>query len=159
MRIDHIAVFPRIIQYGQLKLGSEIFRSTFSACYIRSSRILARFVASEDESIDSYPGQVQFYFDYTLYLPFGKQTYHLAFVKWYKPVDDHETRFHIKIKEDDSSCNVELWDQEFYELGRDCIIPIHQIYSRFIAGTYTDTDENDPKTYMAIIPLHRKYNL
>ena len=61
----------------------------------------------------------------------------------------------MKIKGDDLSCNVELWDQEFYELSRDCIIPIHQIYSRFIAGTYTITT----KTYMTIIPLHRKYNL
>ena len=61
----------------------------------------------------------------------------------------------MKIKGDDLSCNVELWDQEFYELSRNCIIPIHQIYFWFIADTYTITT----KTYMTIIPLHRKYNL
>ncbi|CAG8754635.1 17486_t:CDS:1, partial [Racocetra fulgida] len=43
--IDQISVFSKIIQYGRLKLGSEIFRSTFSARYIKSSKILARFVA------------------------------------------------------------------------------------------------------------------
>jgi hypothetical protein len=155
--IDQIPVFPNIIQYGRLKLGSEIFGSTFSARHDKSSRILARFVAMEDETIDSYPGQVQFYFDHTIYLPSGEQTYHLAFVRWYKPVDNHETRFHVKIKGDDLSCNVELWEQEFYGLSRDCIIPIHQIYSRFIAGTYTI--KKDLNKYMAVIPLHRKYNL
>ncbi|CAG8462200.1 5359_t:CDS:1, partial [Racocetra fulgida] len=38
--IEQISVFPNVIQYEQLKLGSEIFGSTFSACYIKSSRIL-----------------------------------------------------------------------------------------------------------------------
>jgi len=157
--IDQIPVFPGVIQYGRLKLGSEIFGSTFSARHIKSSRILARFVALEDESIDSYPGQVQFYFDHTIYLPSGEQTYHLAFVRWYRPAKNDETRFHMKIKGDNLSCNVELWEQEFYDLGRDCIIPIHQIYSRFIAGTYTIDIKLNQKTYMTVIPLHRKYNL
>ena len=79
--IDQIPVFPTVTQYGRLKLGSEIFGSTFSACYIKSSRILARFVATEDEMVDSYPGQVQFYFDHTIYLPSGPQIYHLTFVR------------------------------------------------------------------------------
>ena len=156
--IGQISVSPIINQYEQLKLGSEIFRSTFSACHTKSSRILARFVASKDETVDSYPGQVQFYFDHTIYLSSGNQTYNLAFVRWYKPADDYKTRFHMKINNDDLSCNVELWDQEFYELSRDCIISIHQIYCRFIAGTYTIGDIS-PKTYMTVIPLHRKYHL
>src|SRR5260363_102803 len=79
--IDEIAVFPNITQYGQLKLGSEIFGSTFSARHIKSSRILARLVASEDEPADLYSDQVQFYFDHTIYLPSGAQTYHLAFIR------------------------------------------------------------------------------
>ncbi|CAG8716698.1 5663_t:CDS:2, partial [Ambispora leptoticha] len=93
LRIDQISVFPKIIQYEQLKLGSEIFGSTFSARHIKFSRILARFVAQEDESVDLYPGQVQFYFDHTIHLPSGELTYHLAFVRWYKPVENYETRF------------------------------------------------------------------
>ena len=108
--IDQIPVFSTVTQYGRLKLESEIFGSTFSACHIKSSRILARFVATEDETVDSYPGQVQFYFDHTIYLPSGLQIYHLAFVRWYKPVNDYETRFHMKIKGNDLSCNIELWD-------------------------------------------------
>src|SRR5260363_205416 len=80
--IDKIAVFPNVTQYGRLKLGSEVFGSTFSAPHIKSSRILARFVASEDETADSYPGQVQFYFDHTIYLSSGAQIYHLAFIRW-----------------------------------------------------------------------------
>ena len=65
----------------------------------------------------------------------------------------------MKIKGDDLSCNVELWDQEFYDLSRDCIIPIHQLYCQFIAGTYTIVKRENLKIYITIIPLHRKYNL
>jgi len=65
----------------------------------------------------------------------------------------------MKIKNNDLSCNVELWEQDFYELSRNCIIPIHQIYSQFVASTYTIDIKKNPKTYMTVIPLHRKYNL
>ena len=58
--IDQISVFSTVTQYIWLKLGSEIFGSIFSAHHIKSSRILARFVATEDETVDSYSGQVQF---------------------------------------------------------------------------------------------------
>ncbi|CAG8543057.1 4245_t:CDS:2, partial [Scutellospora calospora] len=51
----------------KFELGSEIFSSIFSAHYIKSSRIITRF-AAENQTIDSYFGQVQFYFDYTINL-------------------------------------------------------------------------------------------
>src|SRR5205807_5967223 len=37
--------------------------------------------------------------------------------------------------DDEKICNIELWKRDFYELSRDCIIPIHSILGRFIAGT------------------------
>ncbi|CAG8806400.1 18405_t:CDS:1, partial [Racocetra fulgida] len=43
--INQISVFLKIIQYRQLKLMSKIFEFTFLACYIKSLRILTRFVA------------------------------------------------------------------------------------------------------------------
>jgi hypothetical protein len=60
----------------------------------------------------------------------------LAFIKWYKPAEDHRSRFHCQIDKDDTKiCNIELWKKDFYKLSRDCIIPVHNILGRFIAGT------------------------
>src|SRR5437763_16849828 len=65
-------------------------------------------------------------FEHTIYL-YNKSTNHsLALVKWYKTVKDHKLRYYCQVDDDDiKSCNVELWSNEFYKMGRDSIIPIH----------------------------------
>ncbi|CAB5196281.1 unnamed protein product [Rhizophagus irregularis] len=51
--------------------------------------ILAKWKASNDDSVDIYPGDVQYYFEYTLRLPEGPRKHLLAYVKWYcYPVND-----------------------------------------------------------------------
>jgi hypothetical protein len=60
----------------------------------------------------------------------------------------------MRIKDDYSSCNIELWDQKFYDLSRDSIIPVHQIYCQFVAGEYTIGKRN-LQIYMSVIPLYK----
>jgi hypothetical protein len=64
---NKIIVSPHIFQYGRLRIGGDIYGSVEAARYIKSSYILAKFVQN-DGSIDTYPGQVQFYFEHTLYM-------------------------------------------------------------------------------------------
>ncbi|GBC00626.1 hypothetical protein RclHR1_39100001, partial [Rhizophagus clarus] len=87
-------VNPRIIQYGRIRIGADIYGSVQAARHEKSSYILARFV-HYDGSIDVYPGQVQFYFEHTIHLNSSRSlTFSLALVKWYKLVQDHSTRYY-----------------------------------------------------------------
>src|SRR6059058_4259702 len=88
---------------------------------------------------------------FSIQLPEGPATHSLAFVRWYDKVDDRRSRFHCQIGNDDEKiCNIELWKRDFYELSRDCIIPIHSILGCFIAGTMKIGKKN-PKEYLSVI--------
>ena len=78
-----------------------------------------------------------------------------------KAVNNHQTRFYCGINNDDRKVNIELWkDAEFYELSRDSIIPIHNIYSRFIPTKFIiGKRKTNQKTYMAVIPINRQFHL
>ena len=101
-----------------------------------------------------YPGQVQFFFEHTIYYP-QASIHSLALVKWYKPVH-HKVRYHCQVDNDDiNSCNIELWSNEFYGMSRDSIIPIHNILGKFIKCKF-NVGKKKPKEYMAVIPLNKK---
>ena len=146
---DSIVVLPKVNQFSRLRIEAEVFGSTYSSRYIKSANILAQFILDDDNTTDIYPGQVQFFFEHTIQLSDGPATHSLAFVRWYEAADDRRSRFHCQIDKDDMKiCNIEL---DFYELSRDCIIPVHNflsIWSLFLALTpyismpYRVTDNN-----------------
>ncbi|CAB4439110.1 unnamed protein product [Rhizophagus irregularis] len=165
---SYVVVQPIINQCGRIRVAAEIFGSALAPRYKKNSYILAKFT-QDNESIELYPGMVQFYFEHVLRLPtIGERTHKLAYVKWYLPVNDHRIRFYCRAEQDDDrSVNIELWKlNEFYEMSRDSIIPIHNIYSRFIPTNFTiGTNNNNnnsrrkAKTYMAVVPINRKFHL
>jgi hypothetical protein len=152
-----IIIQPRANQFGRIRIGSEIFGSVISPRHKKNSCILANFI-QENEMIEAYPGQVQFFFEHTVKLPSGYHTHRLAFVKWYLPAEDQQKRFHCRINDDNSSCNVELWKYDFYGIGRDSIIPVHNIYARFIDIDFTIGKRN-PVKYMAVVPINRHFHI
>jgi hypothetical protein len=154
-------VQPIINQCGRVRIAAEIFSSVLSPRHKKNSYILAMFTQN-DNSVDLFPGQVQFYFEHTLRFPTGiSKAHRLAYVKWYLPVDDHRIRFYCRIEKDDRSVNIELWDNtEFFDLSRDRIIPIHNIYSRFVPANFViGKKKSSSKSYMAVIPINRQFHL
>ena len=149
-----IIILPRINQFGRIRIGSEIFGSANTPRYLRNSFILAKFV-QDDDSIELFPGQVQYFFEHEVNLPEGKQTHSLVYVRWFLPAP---MRFHCQIGNDYESCNVEIWGKRFYDLGRDSIIPIHNIYSRFIPTNF-QIGIRKHVTYMAVVPIGRRFHL
>ncbi|EXX71902.1 hypothetical protein RirG_074340 [Rhizophagus irregularis DAOM 197198w] len=66
--------------------GLQNDSSALAPRYKKNSYILAKFT-QDNESIELYPGMVQFYFKHVLRLPtIGERTHKLAYVKWYLPV-------------------------------------------------------------------------
>ncbi|PKC74404.1 hypothetical protein RhiirA1_450083 [Rhizophagus irregularis] len=117
-----------------------------TAQHEKSSYILARFV-QDDRTVDTYPGQIQFFFKHTIYKR-QSLVYSLALVRWYKPVQDHKIRYHFQVdKEDINSCNIELWSNEFYAMSRDSIIPIYNILGKFIKCKFC-VEKRNLKEYM-----------
>ena len=156
---EQIIVSPIVNQFGRIRIAAEIFGSIFAPKYRRSSNILAKFI-QDNETIDTYPGQVQFYFKHTIQLPIGAKTHQLAFVKWHLFAPSQKIRFHCGIDNDDTSCNVELWKYDFFELSRDAIMPIHNIYSRFLSSKFiVGSRQKNKVTYMAVIPINRQFHL
>lgn len=147
-----VVVNSKIKLFGRLRIGADIYGSVKASRHEKSSYILARFVQHGD-TIDIYPGQVQFFFEHTIYNP-QPSIHSLALVKWYKPVRDN-IRFYCQVDNDIESCNIELWSKEFYEMGRDSIIPIHNILGKFIKCNF-NVGKRKIKEYMAVIPLNKK---
>ena len=108
----------------------------------------------ENDSIDVFPSQVQYFFEHEVNLPGRKQTHLLAYVKWFSPVQNTQTRFHCQVDDDNKSCNVKIWTDQFYNISRDCIIPVHNIFSRFIPTKFI-IGTRKPVTYMAVISIRR----
>jgi len=150
---NNVVVNCKIRQYGRLRIGSDVYGSIQASRHEKSSYILARFL-QDDGTIDIYPGQVQFFFEHTIYLNNNPHplTHSLALVKWYRPVQDHEIRYYCQVDSDIESCNMELWTNEFYAMARDSIIPVHNILGRFIKCDFSI----ETKKYMAVIPLNKK---
>lgn len=151
---EAIPVLSKANIYGRLRLGSEVFGSSYSKRHIQSAKILAQFTHSANTK-ETYPGIVQFYFEHTVHFREGSKKHSLAFVRWYKPVKYHNTRFHCSINNDDDSCNNEMWKKEFSEYSRDCIIPVHSILGRFVEGSFTINKQK----YMSVIPINRKIHV
>jgi hypothetical protein len=156
---DSITVLPKVNQFGRLRIGAEVFGSTYSLRHIKSANILSQFVLDDDNTTDIYPGQVQFFFEHTVQLSDSPVTHSLAFVRWYEAADDRRSRFHCQIdKEDMKICNIELWKKDFYELSQDCIIPVHNILGRFIAGTMK-IGKRSPTEYLSVVPINKKIHI
>ena len=119
---------------------------------------MAKFI-QDNETIDTFPGEVQFYFIHTIDLPTGSKMHQLAFVKWYQSASNPKTRFYCKADDDDDEgCNVEFWKNKCHKADRNSIIPIHSIYSRFVSSEFV-VGIRTPKTYMAVTPINRQFYL
>jgi hypothetical protein len=158
--IDSIVVPNIVDQFARVRIVAEIFGSAMSPRYLKNASILAKFVQGNqgNETTDLYPGQVQYYFEHTIRISGISKTHRLAFVRWYKPAPNRHTRFYTSIDEDEKSSNIELWQTDFYDLGRDCLIPIHYIYSRFISSDFL-VGKKRPVSYKAVIPINRQFHL
>ncbi|CAB5190924.1 unnamed protein product [Rhizophagus irregularis] len=78
---SYVVVQPIINQCGRIRVAAEIFGSALAPRYKKNSYILAKFT-QDNESIELYPGMVQFYFEHVLRLPtIGERTHKLAYVK------------------------------------------------------------------------------
>ncbi|GET58953.1 hypothetical protein GLOIN_2v1790114 [Rhizophagus irregularis DAOM 181602=DAOM 197198] len=64
-----------------------------------------------DGEVDSYPGQIQYFFKHTVDLPNGQMEYNLAYIRWYRPASMSESRYYFHIDDED----VKLWKSEFYD--------------------------------------------
>ena len=107
---DSIIIRVKMSQFGRCRIGSETFGSKMSSRHVKSSFVLAKFI-TEDDDIDCYPGQIQYFFKHTVDLPNNGLTEHfLAYIRWYKP---ESTRVRYYLSSGDT-CNVELWGTEFY---------------------------------------------
>jgi hypothetical protein len=155
-----VIVLDKANQYGRCRIGAEKFGSTISQRHIKSSFIMAKFINLDGKSVDIYPGQIQYFFDHTIYLSSQNSTltHKFAYVRWYKPVNSSSIRYHFSINDDTETCNIELWDNSFYPISRDNIIPIHNILCRFVPVKYKTSNRSNSREYLAVIPLNRKFH-
>ena len=155
---NFIVVRPDVNQYGRIRIGAEIFGSTLATRYIRNSHILAMFIIDNDVT-ELWPGEVQFYFEHSVKLQAKTVTHFLAYVKWHVKVTVHKTRFYCQTGSDESNIsNIELWEKTYHEFDRDSIIPIHNIYSRFVPVNFI-VGVRKQKEYIAVVPINRQFHL
>lgn len=148
-------VVPNIVnQSGRVRISAEVFGSAMAVRYLKNANVLAKFI-QDNETTDLFPGQVQFYFEHTIKISGELKTHRLAFIKWYKLA---KARFYTSIDGNEKSSNIELWQNEFYDIERDCLIPIHHLYSRFVSSKFVIGKRN-PITYNAVIPINRQFHL
>jgi hypothetical protein len=154
---DSIVVQNMVDQFGRVRIAAEIFGSAMSPRYLKNAFVLAKFIQDNGTS-DLFPGQVQYYFEHTIRISGKSKTHRLAFIRWYKPVTNQNIRFYTSIDENEKSSNIELWQNDFYDLTRDCLIPIHYIYSRIVTTSFV-IGVRKSVTYNAVIPINRQFHL
>ena len=118
---------------------------------------MARFIINKhNNDIDTYPGQVQFYFEHIVHIPSkGPKKHHLAFINWYRPAASVNARFLFADEDSDDFTNdPELWRKEFYKTTVNSIIPIHHILGRFVPAKF----KYKRTEYLAVLPLNRRFH-
>ncbi|EXX62934.1 hypothetical protein RirG_157100 [Rhizophagus irregularis DAOM 197198w] len=150
-------IINRANRYGRCQICAETFGSAATR-HIKSSFVLAKFINRDGNSVDTYPGQIQFFFEHSVHLSSRNLTHKLAYIKWYK-LANLTSRFHFSIDDDVETCNVELWEDSFYPSSRDNIILIHNILGQFIPVKYKKSDQSNAREYLAVIPINRKFHL
>jgi len=151
---DSVVVPNMVNQFGHVRILTEIFGSTMALRYLKNANVLAKFI-QDNETTDLFPGQVQYYFEHIMD---ELKTHRLAFIKCYKPAPNQKTQFYTSIDDNERSSNIELWKNEFYDIERDCLIPIHYLYSRFVSSKFVIGKKN-PIAYNAVIPINRQFHL
>lgn len=144
-----------INQHGRLQICAETFGSIISGRHEKNATIFAKWKSANDDSVDAYPGEVQYYFEHTLRFPEGSKTHLLAYVKWYKPAHSSSIRFKHSFMEPEIS-NTELWKDKYYQEGCDSLLAVHRILCRATKFKYITVGK---QKYLSIIPLNRKFNL
>ena len=145
-------------QFGQCCIGSEVFDLAISLWHVKNSFILANFIM-DNEQVDWYPGQVQFYFNHIVNFTNGQAKHNLAYVRWYRRVNSTKTRYYFSVDDDDETCNVKLWKSDFYSESHDCIILIHNILFWFILSKFKISEHSNTVKYLAINPVNRKIHI
>src|SRR5581483_10770463 len=84
---ESIVVLPKANQFSRIRIRAEVIKLTFVLRHIRSANVLSQFVL-DDNTTDTFSGQVQFFFKHTIQLPEGLTMYTLTFVRWYKAAKD-----------------------------------------------------------------------
>ncbi len=144
-----------INQHARLQIGAEIFGSMISSRHEKNATIFAKWKAVNDDSVDAYPGEVQYYFEHTLRFPEGAKTHLLAYVKWYEPAPSSSIRFKHSFMEPEVS-NTELWKAEYFQEGSDSLLAVHRILCRATKFKHVTVGKRE---YLSIIPLNRRFNL
>jgi hypothetical protein len=147
-----------INMFSRCRIGSEVFGSTMSSRHVKSSFVLANFVTSDD-NVDCYAGQVQYFFKHIVDFADGPVEHNLAYIQWYKPAETSNIRYYFGIDDEEKTCNVELWKNEFFPDGRDCIIPVQNILGRFVPVKYQISTRQNAVEYLAINPINRKFHI
>ncbi|GET60131.1 hypothetical protein GLOIN_2v1775288 [Rhizophagus irregularis DAOM 181602=DAOM 197198] len=129
---NDIIIRVKINQFGRCQIGSEVFGSSLSLRHVKSSYVLVKFI-TDDEDVDTYLGQIQYYFTHVVDFLDGPVKHFLAYVRWYKYANSTNIRYYFS---SDEICNIELWNTEFYPISRDCIIPVHHILGKFVPVSY-----------------------
>ena len=127
--------------------------------HLKSSFVLAKFISRDGKNVDTYPGQIQFFFEHNIHLSSHNLIHKLAYIKWYKAATSSSIRYHFSIDDDVKTCNVEFWEDSFYPDSRDNIILIHNILCRFVPAKYQKSDRSNSRKYLAVIPVNRKFHL
>ncbi|GBC51300.2 hypothetical protein GLOIN_2v1775288 [Rhizophagus irregularis DAOM 181602=DAOM 197198] len=146
---NDIIIRVKINQFGRCQIGSEVFRSSLSLRHVKSSYVLAKFI-TDDEDVDTYPDQIQYYFTHVVDFLDGPVEHFLAYIRWYKHANSTNIRYYFS---SDEICNVELWNTEFYPISRDCIIPVHHILGRFVPVSYQISNQQNAREYLAVNPI------
>ncbi|GET64379.1 hypothetical protein GLOIN_2v1775288 [Rhizophagus irregularis DAOM 181602=DAOM 197198] len=129
---NDIIIRVKINQFGRCRIGSEVFGSSLSLRHVKSSYVLAKFI-TDDEDVNTYPGQIQYYFTHIVDFPDGPVEHFLAYVHWYKHANSTNIRYYFS---SDEICNVE-----------------------FVPVSYQISNRQNAKEYLAVNPISRKYQL
>ena len=100
---DLIIIRVKMSQFGRCRIGSETFGSKMSSRHVKSSFVLAKFI-TEDDNVECYPGQIQYFFKYMVDLPNGPAKHFLAYIRWYQ-LASSKIRYYFNSGD---TCNVEL---------------------------------------------------
>ena len=141
---DRIKIGPKIEKFETARIHGHRYRSA-EAESRSGSYVQALFQGFNDDNVQSWSGQVLYYFKHTIVIRGQAVPHVFALVRWfqeYRPSQPFE------------AAGLEVWKDDYRPLHTDSILPVHRIFSPVAIAKYTA-----PRSQLELIvtiPLQKK---
>jgi hypothetical protein len=146
-KASNITILPQITRKEYISIAGQRYNSV--RCSSAGGPYISAFFQERlIDSVASYPGKVEYFFENDLIIDGKCVTHRFCFVRWFKSMGNVGQKY--------EEAGLEFWRDESEALDKFAILPIQRIYNHVGAVHFISTHRTATNKKVLIIPLEKK---